>query len=39
MSEQNLRSLIAGINPSKNPLYVILPKAEYERLRSAWKLP
>ena len=39
MSEQNLRSLIAAIDPSKNPLYVILPRPEYERLRAAWKLP
>jgi len=39
MSEQNLRSLIAAIDPSKNPLYVILPRPEYERVRAAWKLP
>ncbi|MCX6969541.1 MAG: L,D-transpeptidase family protein [Verrucomicrobia bacterium] len=39
MSEQNLRSLIVAIDPSKNPLYVILPRPDYERLRAAWKLP
>lgn len=39
MSEQNLRSLIAAIDPSKNPVYVILPAGEYSRVRQAWKLP
>ena len=39
MSEQNLRSLVAAIDPAKNPLYVVLPRAEYERVRVAWKLP
>ena len=27
MAEQNLRSLIAALDPAKNPLYVILPQA------------
>ena len=39
MSEQNLRNLIMVIDPAKNPLYVILPRSEYERVRAAWKLP
>jgi len=39
MSEPNLRNLIAAINPSKNPLYVLLPATEYERVRREWKLP
>lgn len=39
MSQQNLRSLIGAIDPSKNPLYVILPRAEYEQLRAKWNLP
>jgi L,D-peptidoglycan transpeptidase YkuD (ErfK/YbiS/YcfS/YnhG family) len=39
MHEQNLRSLIARIDPTRRPLYVLLPKAEYQRLRPAWKLP
>ena len=39
MSEQNLRGLIAAIDPAKNPLYAILPRPEYERVRAAWKLP
>ena len=39
MSEQNLRSLIAELDPAKKPLYVVLPLPEYEHLRAAWKLP
>jgi len=39
MSEENLRSLIAKIDPEKDPVFVLLPLSEYERLRAAWKLP
>ncbi len=39
MSEENLRNLIAAIDPAKNPVYVLLPQSEYEKFRSAWKLP
>jgi L,D-peptidoglycan transpeptidase YkuD (ErfK/YbiS/YcfS/YnhG family) len=39
MSEENLKRLIATINPERRPLYVLLPEAEYARYRMAWKLP
>ena len=39
MDEAKLRSLIARIDPTRKPLYVLLPKAEYEKLRPVWKLP
>lgn len=39
MDETRLRDLIARIDPAKRPLYVLLPKAEYEKFRAAWKLP
>ena len=39
MSEENLKRLIATINPERRPLYVLLPEAEYTRYRMAWKLP
>jgi L,D-peptidoglycan transpeptidase YkuD (ErfK/YbiS/YcfS/YnhG family) len=39
MDEAQLRSLIARIDPTRKPLYVLLPKAEYEKYRPAWKLP
>ena len=39
LSEQNLRRLIASIDPSKNPVYVLLPEEEYRRSAREWKLP
>jgi hypothetical protein len=39
MSEAHLKELIARIDPSKNPLYILLPRAEYESYRKRWKLP
>lgn len=39
MSEANLKRLIAEIDPSKNPVYVLLPQAEYEKFQELWKLP
>ena len=39
MSEPKLRELIAWLNPRRLPVYVLLPRAEYEARRSAWGLP
>jgi L,D-peptidoglycan transpeptidase YkuD (ErfK/YbiS/YcfS/YnhG family) len=39
MDERKLRDLIARIDPGKRPLYVLLPRAEYDKHRAAWKLP
>ena len=39
MDEAKLRMLIAHIDPTRRPLYILLPKAEYEKYRIAWKLP
>ncbi len=39
MAEDKLRPLIAGIDPTRRPLYVLLPRAEYDARRSEWKLP
>ena len=39
MDEAKLRDLIARLDPTRQPLYVLLPKADYERLRGPWKLP
>ena len=39
MDEAQLRALIARIDPTRQPLYILLPKAEYEQFRGAWKLP
>lgn len=39
MAEDQLKSLIARIDPTRSPLYILLPKAEYQTLRPSWKLP
>ncbi len=39
MHETKLRELIARVDPEKRPLYVLLPRAEYQRLKPTWKLP
>lgn len=39
MDEARLRDIISRIDPNRRPLYVLLPKAEYEARRAAWKLP
>lgn len=39
LPEPDLRGLIARVDPTRAPLYVLLPQAEYTRLRRAWKLP
>lgn len=39
MPEPALRELIAWVNPARNPLYVLLPQSEYQRLRGPWGLP
>lgn len=39
MAEENLRALIARLNPALRPVYVLLPREEYARLRTSWQLP
>ncbi|MCF7674963.1 MAG: L,D-transpeptidase family protein, partial [Akkermansiaceae bacterium] len=39
MAETRLKSLIAWLDPGRKPIYVLLPKAEYERYKKVWKLP
>ena len=39
LSEERLKAMIAWINPDTQPLYVLLPKADYESYRSLWLLP
>jgi L,D-peptidoglycan transpeptidase YkuD (ErfK/YbiS/YcfS/YnhG family) len=39
MDEGKLRTLIAAIDPSKQPLYVILPQSEYTKYKQPWQLP
>ncbi|HEY1123170.1 MAG TPA: L,D-transpeptidase family protein [Haloferula sp.] len=39
MEEKKLRELIAWIDPDKQPIYVLLPEAEYQAKKAEWKLP
>jgi L,D-peptidoglycan transpeptidase YkuD (ErfK/YbiS/YcfS/YnhG family) len=39
MAEDKLRQLIAWLDPGQQPLYVLLPRAEYLRLKPQWRLP
>ncbi len=39
MAEANLRALISRLDPTLHPVYILLPHAEYARLRAPWKLP
>lgn len=39
MHETKLKQMIASIDPGKNPVYILLPQAEYTARRSSWKLP
>lgn len=39
MTEPVMRELLGWLDPAKNPLFVLLPRAQYERLHKAWQLP
>lgn len=39
MADSTMERLLAWLDPSKKPVFVLLPKAEYARLRDAWNLP
>jgi len=39
MSPKKLRSMISQIDPTKNPVYILLPRKEYNAKRATWKLP
>ena len=39
MEKPKLEWLISEIDPTQQPLYVLLPVAEYEKFRRAWQLP
>ena len=39
MDEPAMRSLYAWLRPEQRPIFVLLPVAEYQRLKTAWNLP
>lgn len=39
MAESPLRAIIARLNPARHPVYILLPRQEYAKLRKSWQLP
>ena len=39
MSEPQLRAIIARLTPERSPVYILLPRQEYQQLRKSWRLP
>jgi len=39
MPKSQLQKLIATIDPTRHPVYILLPESEYKKLRSPWRLP
>lgn len=39
MAEPAMRALFAWLRPQDQPVFVLLPIAEYKRLKAAWELP
>ena len=39
LPESRLRTLIARLDPTRKPLYVLLPQSTYSQLRAGWHLP
>lgn len=39
MNESKLRMMIKGVDPKKNPTFVLLPESEYAQFKKAWQLP
>ena len=39
MAEQHLRALISRLDPARVPVYILLPREEYAKRRTGWRLP
>jgi len=39
MAEPDMEQLLEWLTPDANPVFVLLPQAEYDRLRGPWNLP
>jgi hypothetical protein len=39
MAPSTMEALLGWLRPDRNPVFVLLPMAEYRRLRAAWRLP
>jgi L,D-peptidoglycan transpeptidase YkuD (ErfK/YbiS/YcfS/YnhG family) len=39
MTPHQLQSLVKWLDPNKKPLYLLLPKQQYQQLQQSWQLP
>jgi len=39
MDEFAFRELLSSFLPKDEPIYVLLPRTDYDRLKASWKLP
>lgn len=39
MDEADMAKLLAWLDPKQEPIFVLLPRAEYERAQTKWRLP
>jgi L,D-peptidoglycan transpeptidase YkuD (ErfK/YbiS/YcfS/YnhG family) len=39
MQPEAMQALLAWLDPKRQPVFVLLPQAEYGRLKTAWRLP
>jgi hypothetical protein len=39
MAPQTMKALLAWLDPRLHPVFVLLPHAQYMRLRKTWNLP
>jgi L,D-peptidoglycan transpeptidase YkuD (ErfK/YbiS/YcfS/YnhG family) len=39
MQPADMRALLAWLDPAQRPLFVLLPRAQYQRLQPEWQLP
>jgi hypothetical protein len=39
MEEPVFRTLLTSFLPKDEPVYVLVPRADYHRLKASWKLP
>jgi L,D-peptidoglycan transpeptidase YkuD (ErfK/YbiS/YcfS/YnhG family) len=39
MAEPAMQALLGWLDPARNPVFVLLPRTELERLHAAWQLP
>jgi L,D-peptidoglycan transpeptidase YkuD (ErfK/YbiS/YcfS/YnhG family) len=39
MEESAMRELVAWLDSKSHPVFVLLPQAEYQRLKTSWRLP